>query len=256
MNFDWGTLFQVQFNFAFFMAMLNIVFINLILSGDNAVLIAMAVRNLEKSNRVKGMIFGTGAAAVLRIILTFFVALLLKISFLKLVGGVLIFWIALKLFTDADSGENVKQATTLRQAIQIILIADLTMSLDNVLAIAGAAGEHLLLLIFGLVLSIPIVIFTAQLLSILMDRYPIIIVLGAAILGRVAGEMVLTDPAIASWLQPSAALIYSIEGFCMLAVVLIGKYLRYRNTVKAGEKESIPEPAGIRLVKKLIRQKT
>ncbi len=97
MNFDWGTLFQVQFNFAFFMAMLNIVFINLILSGDNAVLIAMAVRNLEKSNRVKGMIFGTGAAVVLRIILTFFVALLLKISFLKLVGGVLIFWIALKL---------------------------------------------------------------------------------------------------------------------------------------------------------------
>lgn len=253
MNLDWGTLFNVQFNFAFFMAMLNIIFINLILSGDNAVLIAMAVRNLHKSNRVKGMIFGTGAAVVLRVVLTFFVALLLKISFLKLVGGCLIFWIALKLFTDADSGEDVKQATTLRQAIQIILIADLTMSLDNVLAIAGAAGGNLLLLIFGLVLSIPIVIFTAQLLSILMDRYPIIVVVGAAILGRVTGEMIMTDSAIASWLHPSTTLIYLVEGFCMLAVVAVGKYLAHRNLTKAEKKESMPEPAGIRLEKKLIQ---
>ena len=253
MNLDWGTLFNVQFNFAFFMAMLNIIFINLILSGDNAVLIAMAVRNLHKSNRVKGMIFGTGAAVVLRIVLTFFVALLLKISFLKLVGGCLIFWIALKLFTDADSGEDVKQATTLRQAIQIILIADLTMSLDNVLAIAGAAGGNPLLLIFGLVLSIPIVIFTAQLLSILMDRYPIIVVVGAAILGRVTGEMIMTDSAITSWLHPSTTLIYFVEGFCMLAVVVAGKYLAHRNLAKAEKKESMPEPAGIRLEKKLIQ---
>jgi len=254
MNFDWGTIFQVQFNAAFFMAILNIIFINLILSGDNAVLIAMAVRNLQKSNRAKGMILGTGAAVVLRIILTFFVALLLKISFLKLVGGLLIFWIALKLFTDADSGEDVKQATTLKQAIQIILIADLTMSLDNVLAVAGAAGGSLFLLIFGLVLSIPIVIFTAQLLSILMDRYPIIVVFGAAILGRVTGEMIMTDSAILSWLHPSTTLIYFFEGFCMLAVVLVGKYLAHRNPVKTGKKESIPVPTGIRLEKKLIQQ--
>ena len=254
MNFDWGTFFQVQFNLAFLMAMLNIIFINLVLSGDNAVLIAMAVRNLHKSNRVKGMIFGTGAAVVLRVILTFFVALLLKISFLKLVGGLLIFWIALKLFTEAGSGENVKQATTLKQAIQIILVADLTMSLDNVLAIAGAAGGSLFLLIFGLVLSIPIVIFTAQLLSMLMDRYPIIIVLGAAILGRVTGEMVMTDSAIVAWLHPSTALIYFVEGFCMLAVVVTGKYLAHRNPDKAEKKESIPEPTGIRLEKELIQQ--
>ena len=236
------------------MAMLNIIFINLILSGDNAVLIAMAVRNLHTSNRIKGMIFGTGAAVVLRVILTYFVALLLKISFLKLVGGLLIFWIAIKLFTEAGSDENVKQATTLRQAIQIILIADLTMSLDNVLAVAGAAGGNLFLLIFGLVLSIPLVIFTAQLLSMLMDRYPIIIVLGAAILGRVTGEMVMTDSAIASWLHPSNTLVYFFEGFCMLAVVLTGKYLAHRSLKKAETIESIPEPTGIRLEKELIQR--
>lgn len=250
MNFDWGTIFQIQFNLAFFMAMLNIIFINLILSGDNAVLIAMAVRNLDKSNRTKGMIFGTGAAVVLRIVLTFFVALLLKISFLKLVGGLLIFWIAIKLFTEAGGDDNVKQATTLRQAIQIILIADLTMSLDNVLAVAGAAGGNLFLMAFGLILSIPIVIFTAQLLSMLMDRYPIIVVLGAAILGRVTGEMVLTDSAVASWLHPSTALIYFFEGFCMLAVVVLGKYLAHCNLKKAETLESVPVPAD--LERKLI----
>lgn len=232
MHIDWGTVFQVQFNFAFFMAMLNIIFINLILSGDNAVLIAMAVRNLPKGNRIKGMIFGTGAAVILRIVLTFFVALLLKISFLKLVGGLLIFWIALKLFTEAGGDEDCKEAATLRQAIQIILIADLTMSLDNVLAVAGAAGGSIFLLIFGLVLSIPIVIFTAQLLSMLMDRYPIIVVAGAAILGRVTGEMVMTDPAVAGWLHPSEMMVYLAEGFCMVAVVVLGKYLAHRARTK------------------------
>ena len=239
MHIDWGSIFQVQFNLTFLMAMLNIIFINLILSGDNAVLIAMAVRNLPKSNRIKGMIFGTGAAVVLRVILTFFVALLLKISFLKLIGGLLIFWIALKLFTEAGGDEGCKEAATLRQAIQIILIADLTMSLDNVLAVAGAAGGNLFLLIFGLVLSIPIVIFTAQLLSMLMDRYPIIVVLGAAILGRVTGDMVMTDPAVVGWLHPSEMMVYIAEGLCMVAVVVLGKYLGRRARIKREMEEAL-----------------
>jgi YjbE family integral membrane protein len=232
LHFDWGSIFQFNLNFAFFLAMLNIFFINLILSGDNAVLIAMAVRNLPKNQRGKGMLLGTGAAVVLRVILTFFVALLLKISFLKLIGGLLIFWIAIKLFTDADEDEGVKQPTSLIKAIQIILIADLTMSLDNVLAVAGAAGDHFVLLVFGLLLSIPMVVFTAQLLSTLMDRYPIIIVIGAAILGRVAAEMILTDPALEGWFHPSVIIEYFIKGLFMLGVVLVGKYLSRQRAAK------------------------
>jgi YjbE family integral membrane protein len=251
MNYDWVTICQMQFTWPLFVAMLNIIFINLILSGDNAVLIAMAVRNLKTANRIKGMILGTGAAVVLRVVLTYFVALLLKISFLKLTGGLLIFWIAVKLFTEAGDSADVREAGTLRQAVQIILVADLTMSLDNVLAIAGAAGGNLFLLIFGLVLSIPMVIFTAQLLSSLMDRYPLIIVAGAAILGRVAGEMVMTDPAIQAWINPSSALVYFIEGCCMITVVLLGKYLTFR--AKAETTQTVPEPTGPALGKELIQ---
>jgi len=225
--------------------MMNIVFINLILSGDNAVLIAMAVRNLPKNQRQKGMLLGTGAAVFLRVILTFFVALLLKISFLKLIGGLLIFWIAIKLFTDADEDEGVKQPTTLLKAIQIILVADFTMSLDNVLAVAGAAGDHVILLVFGLLISIPMVVFTAQLLSTLMDRYPIIIVIGAAILGRVSAEMILTDPAVEGWFHPSVVLEYFIQGLFMLGVVIIGKYLSKHRASKK-KPELVPEVAKLK----------
>lgn len=238
LHIDWGSIFQFNLNFAFFLAMMNIIFINLILSGDNAVLIAMAVRNLPKNQRKKGMILGTGAAVLLRIVLTFFVALLLKVSFLKLIGGLLIFWIAIKLFTDAEEDEGLKQPTTLMKAIQIILVADLTMSLDNVLAVAGAAGDHVILLVFGLLISIPMVIFTAQLLSTMMDRYPVIIVIGAAILGRVSAEMILTDPAVASWFHPSAVVEYFIQGLFMLSVVLIGKYLLKLRATK--KKSTLP----------------
>ena len=205
--------------------MMNIIFINLILSGDNAVLIAMAVRNLPKNQRKKGHDSGNGCSSPFADRSDLFVALLLKVSFLKLIGGLLIFWIAIKLFTDAEEDEGLKQPTTLMKAIQIILVADLTMSLDNVLAVAGAAGDHVILLVFGLLISIPMVIFTAQLLSTMMDRYPVIIIIGAAILGRVSAEMILTDPAVASWFHPSAVVEYFIQGLFMLSVVLIGKYL-------------------------------
>jgi len=242
---DWGSVFQFNLNFAFFLAMMNIVFINLILSGDNAVLIAMAVRNLPKNQRQKGMLLGTGAAVLLRVVLTFFVALLLKISFLKLIGGLLIFWIAVKLFTDAEEDGGVKQPTTLTKAIRIILVADFTMSLDNVLAVAGAAGDHVILLVFGLLISIPMVVFTAQLLSTLMDRYPIIIIIGAAILGRVSAEMILTDPAVEAWFHPSAVLEYFIQGLFMLGVVIIGKYLSKHRADKK-KPELLPEVVKIK----------
>ncbi len=224
MNFDWGSLFQIEWNLTFGLALLNIMFINLILSGDNAVLIAMAVRNLPKSQRMKGIAFGTGAAIILRVVLTYFVALLLKISFIKLVGGALILWIAIQLLMEGDAGDGFEnEATTLWQAIKIILVADLTMSLDNVLAVAGAAEGSLFLLVFGLVMSIPIVIYTSNLLSTLMDKYPIIIFIGAAILGRVGGEMIITDPFIEKWLHPSKMTEYGVQILCTVGVIVVGK---------------------------------
>jgi len=224
MNFDWASLFHIEWNLTFGLALLNIMFINLILSGDNAVLIAMAVRNLPKSQRMSGIAFGTGAAIVLRVVLTYFVALLLKISFIKLVGGALILWIAIQLLMEGDAGDGVEnEATTLWQAIKIILIADLTMSLDNVLAVAGAAEGSLFLLVFGLVMSIPIVIYTSNLLSTLMDKYPIIIFIGAAILGRVGGEMIITDPFVEHWLHPSKITEYGVQIFCTVGVIATGK---------------------------------
>ncbi len=252
MNFDWGTIFQIQFNLAFFMAMLNIIFINIILSGDNAVLIAMAVRHLPPQNRMKGIAFGTSLAVVLRIVLTFFVALLMAVSFLKIVGGLLILWIAVKLLTEGDGDGNVAGTTSLWKAIQVILIADLTMSVDNVLAVAGAAGGNLPLLIFGLCLSIPIVVFASRMLSNLMERYPVIVVIGAAILGRVGADMLITDPAMERWLHPTTAMVYFIQGLGMMGVVLAGKYIKNRRTISVAE-ESIPEPSGIRLEKELAQ---
>jgi len=222
-------MFHIEWSITFGLAMLNIIFINLILSGDNAVLIAMAVRGLPREQRQTGIIFGTGAAVVLRIILTFFVAMLLGVPFVKLIGGALILWIAVKLFMESEPEEGEEKTTTMMQAIKIILIADLTMSLDNVLAVAGAAGGNLFLLLFGLALSIPIVIFTSNLLSALMDKYPIIIVIGAAILGRVGGEMIMTDAFVEKWLHPSHAAEYAVQAVCFIGVVVVGKlWVRWR----------------------------
>jgi YjbE family integral membrane protein len=243
MHFDWEALFHVEWNLAFFLSFLNIVFINLILSGDNAVLIAMAVRNLPKKQRMNGIALGSAVAIVLRIILTYFVALLLEISFIKLAGGLAILWLAVKLFMEADDGGDAKEAATLAQAIKIILIADLTMSIDNVLAVAGAAGGNLFLLICGLVMSIPIVIFTSNLLSTLMDRYPIIIVFGGAILGKVGGEMVITDPFIEKWLHPSPTVEYAVQATCAVGVVVIGKLWMKWKIAKAERGAEVDELA-------------
>jgi YjbE family integral membrane protein len=222
-NLDWGTMFQIEWNITFLLAMLNIVFINIILSGDNAVLIAMAVRGLSKDQRKKGVIFGTATAVLLRVVLTFFVALLLGAPFLKLAGGALILWIAINLLMEQDAEEKEEQTTTLWQAVKIIIVADLTMSLDNVLGVAGAAGGNMFLLLFGLGVSIPIVILTSNLISTLMDKYPIIVLIGAAILGRVGGEMMITDPFIEKWFHPGQFTEYGVQIIAMVGVVAIGK---------------------------------
>lgn len=229
---DLGYLGTVQFSWTFLYALLSIIVINFTLSGDNAVLIAMAVRSLPADKRQKGFILGATAAIVLRVGLTFFIARLLQIPFIKLAGGITILWIAVKLFVEgAPSGEE-KEAATLFEAVKIMLIADLTMSLDNMLAVAGASEGNFFLLFFGLGLSIPFIIFTSGLLSMLMDRFPIIIYIGAAILGRVAGEMIVTDPAIVTTLHPSPVVTYGFQAFCAVGVIAAGKIL-LRRIIKA-----------------------
>ncbi len=231
-----------KLDWAFFLGIVNIVIIDLILAGDNAVVIAMAVRSLPRSQRRWGIFLGSGAAVLLRVVLTFFVAQLLEVSFIKLAGGVLIAWIAVKLFLEGAPEQQDKEAKSLWQAMQLIVIADITMSTDNVLAVAGASHGNFFLLIFGLALSIPFVVFTSNLLSMLMDRYPIIIYIGAAVLGRVAGEMIFTDPWVARLLQMPAWFNYAMEAVFAAGVIVVGKlWIRF---VFRKDEETEQSPSG------------
>ncbi len=209
---------------AFLWDLLNIIIINLVLSGDNAVLIAMAVRTLPPHLRGKGFIFGAAAAVVLRIVLTFVVSELLGIPWVKLAGGIALLWVAVKLFVQGFPGGEEKEATTVFHAIKIMVIADLTMSLDNVLGVAGASHGNFFLLLFGLGLSIPFVIFTSGLLSMLMDRYPIIIYLGAAILGSVGAGMISSDTIVTGHITFPVAARYGFEAFCAAGVIIVGRF--------------------------------
>ena len=221
---DLGILGHISFNGDFLVSFFSIILINLILSGDNAVIIALAVRSLPRPQRIKGIAFGSSIAVILRVVLTFFASRLLEIQFIKFVGGALIVWIAVKLFVEVtDEKEVHKEAKSLWQAIRVILVADITMSLDNVLAVAAASKGNLFLLLFGLGLSIPLVVFTSNLLSKLMDKYPLVIYLGAAILGRVGGEMMISDPFVRQHFHPSQFVQYSVEALFMVGVLVTGK---------------------------------
>jgi YjbE family integral membrane protein len=225
----------------FITSFLSIVLIDLILAGDNAVVIAMAVRSLPKKQRTQGIIFGAGAAVILRVGLTFVAAQLLTVSFIKFAGGALITWIAVKLFVEGTPEDKFqKEVKTLKQAVVTIVIADLVMSTDNILAVAGASHGNIFLLIFGLGLSIPFVVLTSNLLSMLMDRFPIIIYIGAAILGRVAGDMMLTDPFMARIFHPAKWVEYLIQAIFAVGVIVVGKlWLKYKSsddTTEPGDK--------------------
>ncbi len=211
-------------NYDFVIAFLSIILIDLILAGDNAVVIAMAVRSLPPKNRRRGILLGSAAAVILRIILTFFAAKLLQIGLVKFFGGVLITWIAVKLFIEGAPDDKFQRtAKTIGQAIMTIMIADLVMSTDNVLAVAGASKGNLGLLVFGLGLSIPFVVFTSGFLSRMMDRYPVIIYIGAAVLGRVAGDMIITDPYVVRLLgHPGPIIEYGVQAVFALGVVGVG----------------------------------
>jgi YjbE family integral membrane protein len=226
---DWSALSCPAFGWDLCMAVASIIVIDLVLAGDNAVVIALAVKSLPRQKRLLGVAFGAGFAVALRIVLTFFAAQLLMISYVKFIGGALIFWIAVKLLIqDVEAEESGKEATNIWSAIWIIVVADVTMSTDNVLALAGASKGNLFLLLFGLILSIPLVVFTSTLLARLMDKYPIIVYIGAAVLGKVAAEMIFTDPAVETiWKAPETVL-YFLYVVGAAAVIVVGRlYLKF-----------------------------
>jgi YjbE family integral membrane protein len=222
----------------FIASVASIVLIDLLLAGDNAVVIAMAVRNLPREQRRTGILVGAAAAVVLRVALTFFVAQLLVMPFVKLAGGLLILWIAMKLFMGEGEGEaegGARRATGVWDAVKLIVVADVTMSLDNMLAVGGASHGQLSLLVFGLALSIPFIVFTSDLLARLMGRFPVIVYAGAAILGKVAAEMILTDPFTEARVHPSHAALHGAEAVLALAVVVAGKLWSRRAARLEGE---------------------
>lgn len=191
----------------FWLAVGQIIMIDILLGGDNAVVIALACRKLPDSQRTKGILWGTAGAIVLRVILIFFALTLLAIPFLKLAGAALLVWIGVKLLAPDDEDEhgNIESSDKLWGAVKTVIVADLVMSVDNVIAIAGAAqgagGDHQMpLVIFGLLVSIPIIVWGSQLVIKLMDRFPLIIVLGGMLLGWIAGTMAVSDPAILGYL--------------------------------------------------------
>jgi YjbE family integral membrane protein len=211
----------------FFFDLFSIVLIDLLLAGDNAIVIAMAVRRLPPEKRRIGIAAGAGGAVVIRIVLTYFAARILQVAFLKLLGGLFILWIAVKLLADAaNEAGGFRQGVSMRHAIRLILVADVTMSVDNILAIAAASKGNLVLLIAGLGLSISFVIFASSLLSSIMSRYPVLIWIGAAILGRVAGDMMATDPWIVRTLHLSEPLQIGAQLFFALVVLAAGALAR------------------------------
>lgn len=214
----------------FWIALLQIIGVNIILSGDNAVVIALAARSLPLAQQKKAVAWGSGAAVVMRIVLTIVAVELLRLPYLKLVGSVLLLWIALQLLLPEDEGEGHAQAGgNLMSAIRTILLADLVMSLDNVIAVAAAAKGSVTLLVIGLAVSIPLVVFASTLLLTLMSRFPIIITVGAALLGWVAGEMAIGDPAVKSWIDTNAAYLhYAAPALGAIGVVLFGTWVARR----------------------------
>lgn len=192
-------------NAAVALQILKIIGINIVLSGDNAVVIALACRNLPPAQRRVGIMLGAGAAVILRIIFTVVIAYILDVPWLKLIGGLLLFWIAVKLVMSEEADEDsVAAGGTLLEAVKIVAIADVVMSLDNVLAIAAAAGGQMWLIILGLIISIPLVVFGATMILALLTRYPVLVWAGAALLGWIAGELIATEPALAPYMEQLA----------------------------------------------------
>ncbi len=215
---------------AFWVALGQIILINIVLSGDNAIVIALAARALPPLQQKLAILWGSGAAVVLRIILTVVAIEMLKLPYLKLVGAVLLLWIGIKLLvSEEEQGEGDPVSTGLMAAIRTILIADLVMSVDNVIGVAAAAKNSLTLLILGLGISIPLVIFGSTFLLKVMERFPIVIIIGAGLLGWVGGEMCVTDPSLKEWVDANATwLHFGAPALGAVIVVTAGKWLTHR----------------------------
>jgi YjbE family integral membrane protein len=214
----------------FWAGLMAIIGVNIVLSGDNAVVIALAARSLPPKQQKAAIFWGSGAAILMRIVLTIVAVELLRLPYLKLVGSALLLWIAVGLLLPEDEHEEGGPETgNLMAAIRTILIADLVMSLDNVIAVAAAAKGSMTLLILGLGISIPLVIFGSTLLVKVMDRFPIIITLGAALLGWVAGDMAVSDPAVKDWVDANASWLHTAAPAAgAIVVVAVGKWLARR----------------------------
>ncbi len=217
----------------FWIALSQIVLINIVLSGDNAVVIALACRSLPAHQQKKAIVFGSVGAIVLRVVLTFFAVMLLDLPYLKLIGAAALLWIGVGLLKSDDGDENLEGHSNLAAAIKTIVVADLVMSLDNVIGVAAAAKGNVVLLVVGLVISIPLIIFGSAILLRIMGRFPIIITLGAGLLGWVAGEMAMSDPAISVWSAQQHTLHMLAPAAGALAVIALGKWLTSRNAAPA-----------------------
>jgi YjbE family integral membrane protein len=225
----------------FWARLLGIILIDLTLAGDNALVIALAVRTLPPRLKLMGRIWGTVGAVVLRLVFIFITTWLLKLPFLQTAGGLMLIWIAIKLVRPQSSeGEGeahgVREATSLREAIWVIIVADAVMSLDNVLAVAGAAKGEMLLVVIGIALSLPLVVFGSALLSLLMERWPWIIWLGGGVLGYVAGDMIMRD-VTAWWVVVSHGWSVALSVVLGAAIAALGWY--YQRT----ERRAVPEEA-------------
>jgi YjbE family integral membrane protein len=239
-------------DFALWKALGAIIWVNLLLSGDNAVVIALAARSLPARQQKLAVFWGSAAAIVLRVLLTVFAVALLQQPWLKLVGGLLLLWIGIKLLVPEDDGEDIAASDNLLQAVKTILVADLVMSLDNVIAVAaaadqGPAGAKILLLIVGLSLSVPIVIFGSTLMLHLMERYALIITLGAGLLGWIAGELMATDPALGEWVEANAAWLHDWRVAAIAGAALVvgsGKWLAARRGAPAATDPAAEGPHG------------
>jgi YjbE family integral membrane protein len=222
--FDWANDPQ------FWIGLLQIIWIDIILSGDNAVVIALACRRLPRHQQRVAILAGTGAAIGLRVAMATVVTLLLEISYLKLIGSVLLLWIAIKLLApqDEEGGEGASIGN-LWQAIRTIVVADFVMSLDNVIGIAAAAKGSVLLLTLGLMISIPLIVFSSTVILKFMGRYPWIVTLGGALLGYIAGEMAVTDRAVTGWIADHTPVLHTVGPILgVVFVVAVGKLLAAR----------------------------
>jgi YjbE family integral membrane protein len=219
----------------FWVDVFKIIMIDLLLSGDNAVVIALACRNLPADQRKKGILFGVGGAIGLRVVLTFFAVSLLALPYLKLIGALLLLWIGVKLILPEDEhGEdNIKADTRLFGAVKTIIIADFVMSLDNVLGVAAAAKGNMPLLVFGLLISIPLIAWSSQLVLKLIDRFPYIIHAGGALLGYVAGEMLVSEALFAPLVEAQHYLHWLVPVCGAVLVLAMGKWLSARKAVES-----------------------